>query len=245
MLLIAGLHCVALLSIVSRQAIEQVPGKCEACSVPCQLISSGGRDFTRSSTALTCARNGSSWANGSAGAVAQALSGSGCASRNRPAGRRPFRPGRRYLGAAPAGGGAARVTALQGVGDIEDQRDIAAGPFHNAKAQHVHHQVVIAKIAAAPAQQDAVVAALGELFRDVGHLGRAEELGLLILMMAPVAAIASTRSVWRARKAGSCRMSQTSAVGAACSGVCVGYQWHAVGFTSARMDRPSSSPGPR
>ena len=43
--------------------------------------------------------------------------------------------------------------------------------------------------------------------------------GFLMLMTAPVRAIASTRSVWRARKAGIWMMSHTAATGAACSSV--------------------------
>ncbi|CAI8359042.1 MAG: Uncharacterised protein [Halieaceae bacterium] len=68
-----------------------------------------------------------------------------------------------------------------------------------------------------------------------------------MLITAPVRAIASTKSVWRARKAGNCNMSQTSATGAACSDVCIsvstGTLW--TDFTSARILKPASRPGPR
>ena len=63
----------------------------------------------------------------------------------------------------------------------------------------------------------------------------------------PVAAAASSRSVCRARKAGICSRSQTSATGAAWRG-----SWMSVvtgspvaSFTRRRMASPRSSPGPR
>ena len=71
--------------------------------------------------------------------------------------------------------------------------------------------------------------------------------GFLILITAPVAAMAATRSVCRARKAGSWITSQTSATGAAWDG-----SWTSVitgtpkvALISSKIRIPSSSPGPR
>ena len=68
-----------------------------------------------------------------------------------------------------------------------------------------------------------------------------------MLIAAPVFAIATTRSVWRDRKAGSWIMSQTCATGAAWSG-----SWTSVitgtpkvCLISWKIFRPSSRPGPR
>ncbi len=67
------------------------------------------------------------------------------------------------------------------------------------------------------------------------------------LTVFPVRAAASTRSVCRERNAGICRTSATSATGAACAA-----SWMSVRIgrpvrsrTSARIRRPSFSPGPR
>ena len=56
---------------------------------------------------------------------------------------------------------------------VENQWDVVAGLLHDPKTEHVDHEVVVAKIAAAFAQQQLLVAALFEFFNDVGHLFRA------------------------------------------------------------------------
>ena len=63
----------------------------------------------------------------------------------------------------------------------------------------------------------------------------------------PVRAAATSRSVWRERKAGICRTSRTRAAASACAG-----SWMSeitgrpvFAFTSARMSSPSVKPGPR
>ena len=47
------------------------------------------------------------------------------------------------------------------------------------EAEHVHHEIIVTEVAAALAQQDTVIAALGKLFRHIAHLRRAEKLGFL------------------------------------------------------------------
>ncbi len=84
-----------------------------------------------------------------------------------------------HLLATTAGGGAHGVTALQGVGHVEDDRVAAGALLHHAQPQHVHHQVVITEVDAALAQDQTVVAALLELVGDVLHLAWAQELRLL------------------------------------------------------------------
>ena len=71
-----------------------------------------------------------------------------------------------HLGATATGGGTARVAALEGMGDIEDQRQVVAGAFHHPEAEHVHHKVVVAEIGAPLADQQPLVAAFAELFND-------------------------------------------------------------------------------
>ncbi|MNT24078.1 hypothetical protein D3C72_1595320 [compost metagenome] len=75
--------------------------------------------------------------------------------------------------------GAAGVALLQRVRDVEDDGQVVTGLLHDAKAQHVDHQVVIAEAGAAVAQDQLIVARFLEFFDDIGHLPRAEELRLL------------------------------------------------------------------
>lgn len=85
----------------------------------------------------------------------------------------------RGIRVAGAGAGLQGRALLQRVGDVEDHRAIAGNLFHDAEAQHVHHQVVVAEAGAAVAQDDLLVARLGELVDDVEHLRGAEELRFL------------------------------------------------------------------
>ena len=68
-----------------------------------------------------------------------------------------------------------------------------------------------------------------------------------LLTMRWVLASATTRSVCRARKAGSCSTSTTSATGAACQGSCTSVMTGTPNafLTASKIFRPSSSPGPR
>jgi len=65
------------------------------------------------------------------------------------------------------------------MGDIENHRAVFGDFLHHVKAEHVDNQIVVAKIAAAIAQDDLLVATFSELINDVAHLTRADELGLL------------------------------------------------------------------
>ncbi|MNL18016.1 hypothetical protein D3C87_1391400 [compost metagenome] len=62
---------------------------------------------------------------------------------------------------------------------VENQRTVVRHFLHDAKAQHVDHQIVVAEAGAAIAQDQLVVTGLGKLFNNVQHLGRAEELRFL------------------------------------------------------------------
>ena len=64
------------------------------------------------------------------------------------------------------------------MGNVENQRHARAVFLHNAETEHVYHQVVVAEIRAAFAQNQFVVTGFFEFFHDVLHLRRAEELGL-------------------------------------------------------------------
>ncbi|MOA19233.1 hypothetical protein D3C78_1395990 [compost metagenome] len=68
-----------------------------------------------------------------------------------------------------------------------------------------------------------------------------------MLITAPVLAMATTRSVWRERKAGNWMMSQTLATAAACSGSCTSVMTGTlkVFLISSKIFIPSSRPGPR
>ena len=85
----------------------------------------------------------------------------------------------RHLLAAAARSGATGIALLQRVRDVEDDRQVVAGLLHDAKAQHVDHQVVVAEARAAVAQDQLVVARFLEFFDDIGHLARAQKLRLL------------------------------------------------------------------
>ncbi|MNI71498.1 hypothetical protein D3C73_1273730 [compost metagenome] len=71
--------------------------------------------------------------------------------------------------------------------------------------------------------------------------------GFLMLTTRWVCASATTRSVCRARKAGNCRMSATSATGAACQGSCTSVMTGTPNsfLTASKIFMPSSRPGPR
>ena len=62
------------------------------------------------------------------------------------------------------------------MGDIEEHR--VTGLLHVAKAQHVHHQVVVAKAGAALAQHQAVIARFLKLVKDMAHFVRGQKLRL-------------------------------------------------------------------
>ncbi|MNZ94918.1 hypothetical protein D3C78_1140390 [compost metagenome] len=78
-----------------------------------------------------------------------------------------------------AGRGTRRIALLQGVGHVENDRQVLARTLHHAKAQHVHYQVVITQAGATVAQDQLVVTGFLELVHDVLHLRRAQELRLL------------------------------------------------------------------
>ncbi len=61
---------------------------------------------------------------------------------------------------------------------IKNDRATLAGIFHDAKAEHIHHQIVVTKIHAAFTQNDAFVTAFREFLHDVFYLSRAQELRL-------------------------------------------------------------------
>ncbi|KAG0903219.1 hypothetical protein G6F32_017319 [Rhizopus arrhizus] len=68
-----------------------------------------------------------------------------------------------------------------------------------------------------------------------------------MLMILPVLAKATTRSVCRARNAGSCSTSATSATAVACQGSCTSVITGTSNsaFTASKIRMPSSRPGPR
>src|SRR5690606_27797275 len=82
-----------------------------------------------------------------------------------------------YLGTASAGGITAAAGHLQGVGDVEEHRVLEL--FHDAEAEHVHHQVVVAEAGAALAEDDLVVTGFFALGDDVLHFLGGQELGFL------------------------------------------------------------------
>ncbi len=108
-----------------------------------------------------------------------------------------------HLTSTTTRGGAKWVAALQRVGDVENHRRVAGDLFITLKPSISTTEVVIAEVRAAVAQNHLIVTALMELIHNIAHLTRAYELRLFTLITAPVFAIASTESVWRARNAGS------------------------------------------
>src|SRR3546814_3692676 len=82
-----------------------------------------------------------------------------------------------HLRAASAGRCRAGIALLQGVGHIEDHRQ-ACHLLHDAEAEHVDDQIVVAEAGAAIAEDDLFVAGFAELLDDVADLARAEELRL-------------------------------------------------------------------
>ena len=83
-----------------------------------------------------------------------------------------------YLGATAArccGTGFAR---LQGMGYVKNNGQVVTRFFHHAKAEHIDHQIVVAEVCAAFAQNDLLVACFLEFLHNVFHLRRAEELRL-------------------------------------------------------------------
>ena len=66
---------------------------------------------------------------------------------------------------------------MQGVGYVEDDGQAAAGLLHDAEAEHIDDEVVVAEVGTAFAQDDLSVACFLEFFNDVFHLRGAEELG--------------------------------------------------------------------
>ena len=63
------------------------------------------------------------------------------------------------------------------MGDIKNQRQVMAAALHHPEAEHVHHEVVVAEVAAPLADQQLFVAAFAKFLHHVRHLGWAEELG--------------------------------------------------------------------
>ena len=90
-------------------------------------------------------------------------------------------------------------------------------PEHGQRP-HVDDQVVITETDAALGDEHRLVALGGDLLDYVPHVRRREELPLLDVDGLARRAAATSRSVWRERKAGICRMSTTAAAGAACEG---------------------------
>src|SRR5690606_5662310 len=84
-----------------------------------------------------------------------------------------------HLAAATAGCLAAGVTALQAVGDIENDRETARRFRHFPEAEHVDDKVVVPELGAAFTEDDAFVPGFADLVDDVLELRGAEELGLL------------------------------------------------------------------
>ena len=76
-----------------------------------------------------------------------------------------------HLRAAAAGCRRAAVALLQRVGNIKNNRQMVAGFLHHAETQHIHHQIVVAELAAAFAQNHLLVAGFGEFLNDILHLG--------------------------------------------------------------------------
>ena len=100
------------------------------------------------------------------------------------------------------------------MGYVKNHRQVVTRFFHHAKAEHIDHQVVVAEVCAAFAQNDLLIACFLEFLDDVFHLRRAEELWLFdVDGHCRFSPIATTKSVWRAKKAGSWMTSQTSATG--------------------------------
>ena len=63
------------------------------------------------------------------------------------------------------------------MGNVEDDGQAAAGLLHDAEAEHIDDEVVVAEVGAAFAEDDLIVARFLEFFDDVFHLRGAEELG--------------------------------------------------------------------
>src|SRR5690606_11808236 len=79
---------------------------------------------------------------------------------------------------ATATGGVGTTTRhLQGLGDIKEQRKTEL--LHDAEAEHVDHQVVVAETGTTLAQNELVVTGFLALVQDMFHFLRREKLRLL------------------------------------------------------------------
>ena len=83
------------------------------------------------------------------------------------------------------------------------------------RSQHVYNQIVVTKCRTTFTNNELVISGLQTLMQNMAHFMWCKELCFLMLMMASVFAIASTKSVWRLKNAGSWIISATSATGAA------------------------------
>ncbi|CSE62155.1 Uncharacterised protein [Shigella sonnei] len=68
---------------------------------------------------------------------------------------------------------------MQCVGHVENHRRVTRHFLHNAEAQHIDNQVVIAEVSTAIAKNHFFVAAFFEFINDITHLSRADKLWFL------------------------------------------------------------------
>ncbi len=84
-----------------------------------------------------------------------------------------------HLSTATAGSCAKWIATLQCVGNVENHRRITRHFLHDAEAQHINNQVVIAEVSTAIAKNHFFVAAFFEFINDITHLSRADKLRFL------------------------------------------------------------------
>ena len=136
---------------------------------------------------------------------------------------------------------------LHRMGRVEDHRRARLG--QDRQRAHVGDERVVAEGDAALGDQHVRIAGARRpspprCFMSQG----ARNWPFLTLTGLPVAAAASSRSVWRQRKAGICSTSTTSATAAHCSGSCTSVttgQPDALADLGEDRQAPASSPSPR
>src|SRR5699024_9184865 len=69
-----------------------------------------------------------------------------------------------------------RITALQSMSNVEDDRRITGDFLHYAETEHVHYQVVITKVSTTITKNNFVVTAFFEFINNVTHLAWTYEL---------------------------------------------------------------------
>src|SRR2546428_14167927 len=118
---------------------------------------------------------------------------------------------------------------------------------HDGERTHVDDEIVVSETRASFGDEDFVIPAEWH-FSTTCFMSHGEtNWPFLMFTTRSLMAAATTRSVWRQRNAGICRMSATSATletsCASCTSVSTGTCTSS--FTFFRMRRPSTRPGPR